>query len=50
MIQMTVETMPTSVPCVVVKSEPEDNDCPPEPLESNVKIKDIALTSADDQW
>ena len=50
--QMTVDTMPTSMPCVVAKSEPKDNYCPPEPLESSVtwvKMKDIALTSADKQ-
>ena len=43
--QMMVDTMPTSMPGVVVKTEPVDNDCPPEPLESNVKIKDISLIS-----
>ena len=52
MTQITVDAMPTSMPCVVVKTEPVDNDCPPESLESDaawVKIKDIALTSADKQ-
>jgi len=46
MTQITVDTMLTSMPCVVVKTETVDNECPPESLESNgawVKTKDIAL-------
>ena len=47
MTHMTIDTMLTIMPCVVVKTELVDIECPPEPLESNVawvKIKDIALT------
>ena len=54
MTQMTVDTTSTStsMPCVatLVKTEPVDNDFPPEPQESNVtwvKIKDISLTTVD---
>ena len=39
MTQITVDNMPTSMPCVVVKTEPVDNDCPPESLESNAGLK-----------
>jgi len=51
---MTVDTTPTSMPCVatvtLVKTEPVDDDHSPEALESNVtwvKIKDISLIIAD---